>query len=116
MEKLSESFGRCNLYAAFNMLKYHRNNPLRERSAIAIERIFNSFMSRSKTFFLSSLRAAQNHYELGLEIDASSKEQTELLVASLYFSAWAKLTKSHRIENKSIKRRVSLSLRSTSRS
>ena len=32
------------------------------------------------------------------------------------FSAWAKLTKSHRIENKSIKRRVSLSLRSTSRS
>jgi hypothetical protein len=116
MDKLSESFARCNLYAAFNLIKYHRNNPLRERAAITIERIFNSFTNRSKTYFLSSLRTAQNKYELGLEIDASSKEQTELLVQSLYFGAWAKLTKSHRIENKSIKRRVSLPLCSISRS
>lgn len=66
MDKLSESFSRCNLYSAFNIIKYHKNNPLKERAAINIERIFGNFMNRSKTYFFSSLRAAQNQYELGL--------------------------------------------------
>lgn len=66
MDKLTESFARCNLYAAFNMVKYYKNNPLKETAAIAIERIFSNFMNRSKTLFFSSLRTAQNRYEIGL--------------------------------------------------
>lgn len=62
MDKLSESFAKCNLYSAFNLIKYYRNNPLREKEAITIERVFNNFMNRSKTYFFSSLRTAQNHY------------------------------------------------------
>ena len=79
------------------MLKYYKNNPLKEKAAITIENVYKRFMSRCQTLFFSCLRAAQNQHEIGLEIDASSKEQTEMLVQSLYFSAWAKLTKCHKV-------------------
>lgn len=54
-------------------------------------------MGRSLTLFFSALRSAQNHYEMGLEIEASSREQTEMLIQSLYFTAWCRLTKCHKI-------------------
>ena len=39
-----------------------------------------------------------------------------MLVLSLYFTAWGKRAKSHAIENKNIKRRVTIALFSISRS
>lgn len=115
MVKLTESFSKTNLFAAFNVIKYFRNSPIRERAATIIENIFTNFTHRCKTLFMSSLRAAQKQHEINLEIEASSKEQSEMLVMSLYFTAWGKLTKSKRIENMSIKRRVSFFLFSISR-
>ncbi len=115
MVKLTESFSKTNLFAAFNVIKYFRNSPIRERAATIIENIFTNFTHRCKTLFMSTLRAAQKQHEINLEIEASSKEQSEMLVMSLYFTAWGKLTKSKRIENMSIKRRVSFFLFSISR-
>lgn len=116
MMKLTESFSKTNLYASFNLIKYFRNSPIRERAATIIENIFTNFTHRCKTLFMSSLRAAQKQHEINLEIEASSKEQSEMLVISLYFTAWGKLSKSKRIENLSIKRRVTLFLYSISKS
>ena len=58
------------------MLKYYKNNPFRENGAVAIESVFCNFMKRAKYLFMSSLKAAQNNYEIGLEIDASSREHS----------------------------------------
>lgn len=104
--KIAESFCRTNLYASFNTLKYFRNNPFHQRAVITVNQIWSNFMNRSKTYFFSALRAAKKRDELQQEIEASSKEQSELLVVSLYFTAWGKLAKSHSIENKNLKRRV----------
>lgn len=62
LEKLGESFNKTNLFAAFNMVKYFRNDPFKEGGASKIEIIFNQFMNRSKTLFFSNLRAAQRSY------------------------------------------------------
>ena len=66
LEKLGESFNKTNLFAAFNILKYFRNDPFREGAASKIEIIFTQFMNRSKTLFFSNLRAAQRNYEANL--------------------------------------------------
>jgi adenylate cyclase class IV len=57
---------------------------------------------------MSSLIQAQRKQNLDEEIEVSSKEQTEMLVLSLYFSAWGKITKTHKLSNKNIKYRVKI--------
>jgi hypothetical protein len=66
LQKLSESFAKTNLCAAFNMIKYLRNNPVRESAAILINNVFSNFMGRSQTNFLSCLRSAQRKHEFEL--------------------------------------------------
>ena len=66
--------------------------------------------------FFSDLRAAGLKHQIDREIESSSREQSEMLVTSLFFTAWAKLAKANGIQNLSIKRRVNILSFSISRS
>ena len=107
LDKLTESFQKSNLFASFNTLRHFRNKAGAQRAADIIGHIFTANVTRSKHWFLSCLREAEWRRQTEQEIDASSKEQSIMLVKSLYLSAWWRLAKAHKIENRNLKFRVS---------
>ena len=64
---------------------------------MVMDNVHKNMTKRCMIQFFSSLRSAGLKQEIDEEIQASSKQQTELLVSSLYFTAWAKLAKAHGI-------------------
>ena len=88
------------------MIKHFRNKAGPQKAADVIGRIFTVNVNRTKHWFFSCLREAEKKRQDDLEIDASSKEQSIMLVKSLYLSAWWRLAKARRIENHNLKFRV----------
>lgn len=103
-----QSYQKSILFSAFNDIRYLSRNSLQQRGAILIEHIANSALKRCKSMFFSSLNSLQNIYLKELEIDESADSQSKLLVMSLYFSNWAKLTKDNKASNHYLKFKVNI--------
>ena len=69
---------------------------------------------RAYALFFSSLLAFNNEFEIDQEVDRNAKQQSEMMVKSIYFGALAKAVKDNKVVNRTIKFRVSSKLFSIS--
>lgn len=75
-----------------------------------IESIFTTSIRRCQSMFFSAVNSLTNKHLIDLELEESAKEQSILLVLSVYFSNWAKLAKDNKVSNRYLKFKVSLPL------